>query len=175
MQRVRLHCPNFRNILTVILTCLGADVGGNIWSMVELCMGITSACLPTLGPVVSYIIHGPSGTRGSSGRLNVSDQEIPRSGRKKKLSSNISWPGLRTTNSTSGQGGNSFSRLRNSQEDTERNWPVVAPFAQAHHGNNRGVKMSAMRSSDGGDVDQPLNGIKVTTNIEQDASDLRKF
>ena len=35
----------------------GSDVQPCIWSMFELCAGITSCCLPTLGPIVTFITN----------------------------------------------------------------------------------------------------------------------
>ena len=35
-----------------------SDIDGFIWSLVELSLGIVSACLPTLRPLFIYVFHG---------------------------------------------------------------------------------------------------------------------
>lgn len=41
-----------------LISDLGPDVDPPIWAMVEMNIGIVSACLPTLSPVVHWIAHG---------------------------------------------------------------------------------------------------------------------
>ena len=132
--------------------------------MVELSMGITSACLPTLGPVVSYTIHG------TSKKPFISDQRTPNSNSKKTAASKILWPDFKARKSESSKGNDSFTQLESSQEAMESQWTPIAPFNQTHRGNQRGVEMSAMRSSSGEVDDEPFVGIKVTTAMEQGAS-----
>ena len=38
------------------------DVDGGQWSVVELCIGIVCACVPTLRPLVNYIVRGKPDT-----------------------------------------------------------------------------------------------------------------
>ena len=35
-----------------------SDIDGFIWSLVELCLGIVSACLPTLRPLFLHVLYG---------------------------------------------------------------------------------------------------------------------
>ena len=44
-----------------------SDVYGAIWSVVELNVGIVSACLPTLRPLFIYLFEGRYGTKLKSG------------------------------------------------------------------------------------------------------------
>lgn len=46
---------------------LGSDVDPAIWAMVEMSIGIVSACLPTLRPIVHWITHGGTCERRTSG------------------------------------------------------------------------------------------------------------
>lgn len=41
-----------------LMTGLGSDVDPAIWALVEMGIGIVSACLPTLRPVLYWISHG---------------------------------------------------------------------------------------------------------------------
>ena len=148
----------------------GNDVRPGIWTIVEFCLGITSACLPTLGPVVSYIIHGSAAAQGLSKKPFISDQRTPNSNSKKTASSKISWPDFKMRESESSKGGESFTQLELSQDDVEGSWTPIAPFSQTHRAEHRGVEMSAMRSSSGGVEGQPSDGIKVTIAMEQGAS-----
>ena len=145
----------------------GNDVRPGIWTIVELCLGITSACLPTLGPVVSYIIQGPAATQGPSKEPFISDQRTPNSNSKRTASSKISWPDFKMRKSESSKGGDSFTKLELSQDDVESYWTPIAPLSQTHRAEHRGVEMRAMRSSSGGVEDQSFDGIKVTTAMEQ--------
>lgn len=49
---------------------LGSDVDPGIWAVVEIGIGIVSACLPTLRPIVHWINHGgPYKRRASDNNL----------------------------------------------------------------------------------------------------------
>lgn len=42
------------------LNYLGSDIEPALWASVEICIGIVSACLPTLRPVLNLVLHGTS-------------------------------------------------------------------------------------------------------------------
>ena len=54
--------------------CIGNDAFGALWSIVETCIAIVSACLPTLRPVYNVLLYGningsESASASSSGQL----------------------------------------------------------------------------------------------------------
>ena len=73
------------------------------------------------------------------------------------------------------KGGGPFIQLQNLQEDVERNWTDLAPVTNAHRANNGGLETNAVQSTSGSYEDRPFNAIKVTTDMQQDASKLNKI
>ena len=144
-----------------------------MWSGVELNLAIVSACAPTLGPIVNYILHRPTvpvPERGRSSRPLISDSRATNSiGKSKmKISTQLSWPGFRLRKSENTAGESGFTQLGNLRgDDVDSHWtPVTAPGA---------VEMRAMRSSghrhgkeQGGE--ELIDGIRVTTEMRQGLS-----
>ena len=118
----------------------GNDVRPGIWTIVELCLGITSVCLPTLRSVVNYIIHGPAATQGRSKKPFIPDQRTPNSNSKKTASSKISWLDFKMRKSESSKGGEPSTQLELSQDDVEGYWTPIAPFSQIHRAEHRSGK-----------------------------------
>ena len=73
------------------------------------------------------------------------------------------------------KGHDPFIQLQISQEDVERNWTGLAPVTNADRANNGGLETSAVQSPSGSYEDQPFNAIKVTKDMQQDASKLTKI
>lgn len=134
--------------------------------MVELCMGITSACLPTMGPIFSYIKEHSSTTNGVSRRTFAPWRVTPKSGSETTASSKTSRSDFTTKRS---KGHSSFTKLEDSQEDVERNWMALAPFDNANRAKNGAVEIKAVPSRTGSHEALSFNGIKVTTDIQQNA------
>ena len=135
------------------LTELGVDAPAVTWSMVELCMGITSACLPTLGPIVTYIKTSPSASEIIPDNPFIPERAIPdtavtpNSTLKTTSTSQSTWTDSRTRNLDRSQWDAFFSQLENNpQQDLERNWTPRAPFAKAHDINKGGMEMVSVRS-----------------------------
>lgn len=138
-------------------------------------MGVTCACLPTLGPIFSYIRKGPSATHGVPKRPLIPRRMTPNAIDKKMTSSKQSWTDLRMRLLKRSKGDGPFIQLQNLQEDVEGNWTGLAPVANAHRANDGGLGTNAVQSPSSSYEDRSFNAIKVTTDMQQDASRLNKF
>lgn len=49
-----------RTVALVILIMIGSDVNPAVWSIVECCVGIVSACLPVLRPLFTRVVKPKS-------------------------------------------------------------------------------------------------------------------
>ena len=135
------------------LTDLGVDSPTVIWSMVELCMGITSACLPTLGPIVSYIKSRPSASHiipespFTPERATPDTAVTPDYTLQTTSTTKSTWTDSKTRNLNQSQWIASSSKLeKNPQQDLERHWTPRAPFAKAHDISKGGIEMVTVRS-----------------------------
>ncbi|KAL6719674.1 hypothetical protein ACLMJK_001595 [Lecanora helva] len=156
----------------------GANAKPNIWSMAELSMGITSVCLPTLGPIASLIRHGRSSSNYPSGKNSGSDRTAPNphsKGSKRKSQSHLSWISMRPKRSDSCKEDGSFSKLSESNDESADDiWRIIAPFARSRYAEGT-VEANARRSSSAQEKDRPHDGIKVTTDLQQDTPRLEKI
>ena len=73
------------------------------------------------------------------------------------------------------KGDGPFIQLQNLQEDVEGKWTGLAPVANAHRVNDGGLETNAVQSPSSSYEDRSFNAIKVTTDMQQDASRLNKF
>ena len=160
------------------LTDLGADAPTVIWSMVELCMGITSACLPTLGPIVTYIKKGPPASHiipkspFTPERATPDTAVTPNPTLKTTSTTKSTRTDLKTRNLDRSQWDALFSQLENNpQQDLERNWTPGAPVAKAHNINKGGVEMVSVRScsSSSYEEDPPISRVEASTHVQHDA------
>ena len=138
-------------------------------------MGITSACLPTLGPIVSYIRRSPSPAPGTSGRPSVPDRVAPNSVPTTTASTKSTWTVFKMRIMDRSHWDNMFTQLEDPQKDVERNRTPHAPFTDPHGGYKGGMEMVAVRSCGGSnEEDHSLNGIGATTDRQQDAFKLNR-
>ena len=117
-------------------------------------MGVTCACLPTLGPIFSYLRKSPSATHGVAQRAPTSRRVTPNAIDKKMTSSNQPWTDIKVRLLQRSKGDGPFIQLQNLQEDVERNWPGLAPVNNAHRANNGGLEANAAQSLSGSYEDQ---------------------
>ena len=135
------------------LTDLGFDAPAVTWSMVELCMGIACACLPTLGPIVTYIktsastSHIAPESTFTPERANPDTGVTPKSTLKTTSTAKSTWTDSKTRDLDQSQWDALFSQLENNpQQDLERNWTPRPLFAKAHETNKGGVELVSVRS-----------------------------
>ena len=64
------HCFLDLNVHSPLTHFQGSDVPVNIWTMVELCIAIVSACLPTMRPLFSRATGKFGSGSGESGMQN---------------------------------------------------------------------------------------------------------
>ena len=159
------------------LTDLGFDAPAVTWSMVEICMGITSACLPTLGPIVTYI-KSPSASHiipkisFTPERATLDTTVTPKSTLKTTSTQKSTWTDLKTRILDRSQGDGLFTKLDNSpQQDLERNWVPRAPSAKAYDFQKGGVEMVSVRpcSSSSYQEDLSISRVEASTHVQQDA------
>lgn len=155
------------------LITVGSNVSVIMWTVVELNLAIASACAPTLGPIVNYILHHPTVPMPDSRRSRRpfrSDNRATNSlGKSKvKIFTHLSWPNLRLTKSENTTRENGFTQLDNFRGDNlNSHWtPITVPDA---------VEMRAMRSSNhrhGKEQEDEglIHGIRVTTEMSQGLS-----
>ena len=135
------------------LTDLGFDAPAVTWSMVELCMGIASACLPTLGPIVTYIKTSASASHIIPKSLFTPERAIPgmavtpNSTLETTSTTKSTWTDTKTRNLDQSRWDALFSQIDNNpQQDLERNWTPRPPFGKAHDISKGGVEMVSVRS-----------------------------
>ncbi|KAI9876590.1 MAG: hypothetical protein M1830_006168 [Pleopsidium flavum] len=138
-----------------------ADVGGNLWSTVELCMGIVSACLPTLGPIGKVFF--PKRQK----KYFTPDQTTRSPNGDKSVSSKVPWADFRPVNHGNTSTARAFTLLDGSQEEFRSNWTTIAPSNKERSTDEGGMELNYRRCNDGEEQGQPMNSIKVTTDLEQ--------
>lgn len=139
-------------------------------------MGITSACLPTLGPIASFIRHGRPVSKDASGRTLGSDRvtpDLPIKESKRKVSSRLSWANVKSKRPDSYKEDGSFTQLSDLKGDDDI-LKLIAPFTRSRFAEGT-VEANARRSSSAQENDQPLNGIRVTTDMQQGKQDAQKL
>ena len=143
------------------LTDLGVDSPTVIWSMVELCMGITSACLPTLGPIVTYIKTSPPASHIIPKSPFTPERATPDTSvrlkptNKTTSTTKSTWTDLKARNTDRSQWDASFSQPENNpQQDLERHLTPRALSAKAHDINKGGVAMVSVRSCSSGNYEK---------------------
>ena len=140
-------------------------------------MGITSACLPTLGPIITYIKTSPSASRIIPKSLFTPeratlDTEVTPNPAHKTSTRTSTWTDFQTRILDRSQGDDKFTKLDNNpQQDLERNWVPRAPFAKAYDFNKGGVEMVSVRpcSSSSYQEDLSISRVEASTHVQQDA------
>lgn len=75
IQRARLHSYLFARS-TWAERCIGTDVDACIWSTVEPCIGVVSACLPVMRPILQKIVPSSFSSIGQPPRAETSSRII---------------------------------------------------------------------------------------------------
>ena len=148
--------------------------------MVELCMGITSACLPTLGPIVTCIRKSPSTSQIIPKPSFTPERATPESVLKIRRTNLSTWTDFKTWILDQNHWDNLFSQPENSpQEDVERNGTThPATLTSTLDAIKAQGGMVAVRSCGSSiyDEERSLNdGIEVTIYMQQDAYNLNIF
>ena len=141
-------------------------------------MGITSACLPTLGPIVTYIKTKPSASHiipkspSTTERATPDTVVTPNSTLKTTSTRKSAWTDFKTRILDRSQWDALFTKLDNNpQQDLERNWVPRAPFAKAYDFNKGGVETVSVRSfsSSSDQKDLSISRVEASKHVQQDA------
>ena len=127
-----------------------------IWSAAEPCMGVISACLTTLRPLISILTRGTSRAIGS-GRLSTVHKSSAQDNSSASSRMNMAW--------RSRSDDNTFNRLEDPTETTRPKW--------GHETHVRGGKAKNPRASDISlaEMNVPEGGIRVKDEVLVTSSD----
>ena len=136
-----------------------SDDDGIIWSMVELNVGVVSACLPTLRPLINFLF------RGHSASSHAEKSKRPGDGSGIKLSGlNKSWTGAAYSDTGNSNDKQPFVRLECS--DPHNEWdPYTTPTA-AHVTADRPARPGKGSRPATLDGRNSANSITVTTDLD---------
>ena len=111
----------------MLTSTLGADVQPAIWAMVENCIGIVSASLPTMRPIYNLILRGHHCSYHERYCSRCEQSKI--SGHRSRLRSHTKWPGL--VSSSADEGLRNAKRSASDIESANRSDPAVEMILHA--------------------------------------------
>lgn len=145
-----IRAPKVRDVSLADATW--SDDDGIIWSIVELNVGVVSACLPTLRPLVNFLLRGHS----DLSRADSSNKPEVGSGSGIKLNGlSKSWTGAAYSDPEDSTDKKPFVRL-----DAQNEWDPYTTLAAAHITADKAARPATLSAR------TSTNTITVTTDLE---------
>lgn len=138
------------------------------WTAIEMSAGITSACLPTMLPVLNKVagwfgLKSPAGTQATSRGLHSNDQHDS-----SKQDSNMA---NGVIDSSGKRNSSRFYRLPDENDSDGARGETTTPLELKLHPQGKGYEYTVKGESkdryDDSEDDIPLQGIRVRTSIER--------